>query len=221
MGALFLAPLYVAATVLSGSRGGILAGVVALLLLAPLVRRFSLGQLIFLWLTGAAAAYVIYTRFGGLVSSTIQDRIVDLTLNQKYSSGRGDLASGSISLFWENFWIGSGIGGFADYYGQGFTYPHNLVLQIAAEGGLAGCALFLFALGAVAAGSRAGRSSPLVMVFTAAFAQIFVASMFSGGYYDSRFLFIFGLAILATSPRAQDREGDSRRALRPTTGSSA
>ena len=70
------------------------------------------------------------------------------------------------------------------------TYPHNLILEIAAEGGV--IALLLFSLIIFVIIKRWFRPKTLENNFTFLLALLFFfASMFSGSIYDTRFMWIF------------------------------
>lgn len=192
-------PALLAATVASGSRGGILAGLVAVVLLLGLVVTMGPGRLLValaaVATTGAAALYLV----GDAVTRIAQGRIVTLTIQNGYTSGRGPLLEGAVELFLENPVLGAGLRAFAIEFGRGFTYPHNLVLHVAAEGGAVGVLLLLAFLGRFLLLAVGNRTSVDVRCWTAAAAVIFTSSMFSGDYYDTRFLWIFIVMAAAAS----------------------
>jgi O-antigen ligase len=143
----------------------------------------------------------------------IHTRNDSLTLQQHYDAGRTPLYHEAWRLFQQHPIVGTGLHGFEANYGYlvGFTYPHNLVLQVAAESGLLGsCALALVLLRT----ARTIRPRPSQGRLEAACAAcgllVFAASQFSGDYYDSRFCWIYlTLAVfLAHGPK-------SRRAATP------
>ena len=192
-------PLLVVATIASGSRGGMLAGLAGVAVLVPLFGRLKRSQMLAIFAILGIFAIVVYHQFSDLVDQTISGRIVDLTFQQRYSSGRGDLLSSAWTMTQEKPFLGWGIGGFADYYGEGFTYPHNLLLQASAEGGVLAVLFLCLSLGIFARAAWKGRTSVLSVAFTASAIVILVSSMFSGDYYDTRFLWIFMLVSLTFS----------------------
>ena len=195
--ALAFGPLMLIATVASGSRGGMLAGLVSLCVLALLMRRLrpfqiaaGLGLLI-------ACMFLVYEKFSDTVDQVVGGRIVQLTFEQGYTSGRGGLLNAALDLYNSHIVTGSGLRGFEEYYGQGFTYPHNLVLQTAAEGGSIGLVFLIVALSIFARRIVLHHHSQLALLFSAAATVIFVSSMFSGDYYDARFLWIFMIVAMS------------------------
>lgn len=204
--ALMSAPLMLAATVASGSRGGMLAAIVCLLVLLPLVKGLSVANLVLAGAVALAGSVVVFRRFGDIVTETARGRVVELTIEQGYTSGRGELLTTALQMFESRPLVGHGLRSFETTFGNGFTYPHNLVAQVAAEAGIVG----LLPLGAFLAvffgGAWRFSSSVTVRSMTAAALVIFTSSMFSGDYYDARFLWIFGLGIVAAA--WQSRYGD-------------
>ncbi|KRE43817.1 O-antigen ligase family protein [Knoellia sp. Soil729] len=219
---LVTAPVLLAATVASGSRGGMLAGILCLLVLSPLVTQLSPGKLIMSSIVAMAGSVAVFRRFGDVVTETVQGRVVELTLQQGYSSGRDDLLVVAGRMFEERPLSGYGLRSFATTYGNGFTYPHNLLAEVAAEAGLLGLLPLLIFLGMVVGVGWRNSGSIHVRCLSAATSVILTSSMFSGDYFDARFLWVFGLGVLAAGwaerhPAAQRSTGASRRPSRPTT----
>jgi len=194
-------PVFVGGAFLSGSRGGVLSlAVVALIGAVPLARRMSprlRGTLVVLGGSSAllAAFFINPTWF-----TALRDRFIQQTLVEQYDSGRSDILQGAWRLFTEYPVSGAGLDGYYGLVGQlaGWEYPHNLVMATAAEGGVIGLAALVCAL--VAAMATLWASRPLgadALGFGLCGAFMLVASMFSGDYYDSRFLWFFlGLAVI-------------------------
>lgn len=195
-----ISPVMIVATVASGSRGGMLAGLAGVAVLLPLLGHLRRSQLLAALGILLIFALVVYRRYADVVDQTISGRVVDLTLQQGYSSGRGRLVAAAWDMFEARPIAGWGLTGFADQYGQGFTYPHNMVLQALAEGG--SIALLFLAITFAVFLKAARRPNILGRVFTASATVIFVSSMFSGDYYDTRFLWIFMLLVIFTRPEA-------------------
>ena len=205
--ALVAGPVMLVATVVSGSRGGMLAGLVSICVLAPLARRLRPFQVVAGLALLVTCMVLVYQRFEDTVERVINGRIVELTLQQGYTSGRGDLFGSAWHLFLDHLFVGAGLRGFAEDYGQGFTYPHNLFLLVAAEGGLVGLTILLVVLVTLALHVLRHRGSTLTLLFTASASVIFTSAMFSGDYYDSRFLWVFMIVALRASAISNEPEG--------------
>ncbi|WP_435770436.1 O-antigen ligase family protein [Nocardioides sp. SYSU DS0651] len=195
-------PILLAATVASGSRGAMLAGVIASVVLLPVLRRATRGQVV--WALGSLAVgtTLVLLRYGDVVRSTIENRLLDLTFEQGYSSGRESLFSEALMLFASHPVTGVGLQGFQEQTQGPHPYPHNLVLQIAAEGGAVG--LIFLTIGLVAAvGILEGRwHDPMTVLFASCAVVVLTSAMVSGSYYDSRFLWVFlAVALHAASAR--------------------
>lgn len=223
--ALYGVPCFLAGALLSGSRGGLVAlGVVGIILLAVIRRtrmRGAVWVLIALLLAGATFVY--------LVSSSSRQFLVEryfvLTFQQKYTSGRGVYFTSALNLFESHPLVGIGVGGFEAL--TSLEYPHNLVLAVAAESGVVGLALLggSVVIATWSALQRSRRSVDSTFAVVAA-GGILVASMFSGGYYDSRFLWFFLAlaAYFASKPRSEsapvvwDEKAASSTVLERTSG---
>lgn len=194
-------PLFLYGAYLSGSRGGLLAlAVVVVLGAVPLARRMSrktVGTLVLSVVPVALLAPFLDWSWLGVM----RERFVEQTFQEGYDSGRTEILERALRLFDEHLWIGTGLDGFYALQG-GYTraeYPHNLVVASATEGGLIALGLVL---GALVAGFLAVRRLRPIGTDTLGFglAALFmlVAAMFSGDYYDSRFLWFFlGLAVIS------------------------
>jgi O-antigen ligase len=203
-------PAFLLGAFLSGSRGGLLALVVTLLVAAVGGARRLRGR----WLGGAAVGLVTLAALAAVlarsaVSSLVWTRFVEETFQQGYDSGRSAIATRALQLFGQHVWFGTGLDGFfpLQYPWPAAEYPHNLVLAGLTEGGVVGVVLLL---GALAAGGlavyRRRPVGPDAIGFSLAALLLFVASEFSGDYYDSRFLWFFlGLAVIAAGKNRRDR----------------
>ena len=198
-------PLMMAATLLSGSRGGMLAALVSILILTPIFRRVRLSRAISgLGVIALVLGYV-YSRLSVEIDEMIEQRIVVQTLEQNDSAGRGGLYGAAWQTFLDHPLFGAGLRGFEEATGR--TYPHNLFLQTAAEGGIAGLVLVSTALGVFVALAFRHRHLPFVLIFASAASVIFVSSMTSGDYYDVRFLWVF-IVIAGAQVRRDNLRGD-------------
>ena len=77
-----------------------------------------------------------------------------------------------------------------------YTYPHNLVLEVAHAGGLVGALLLLVALGLVArALLQSGLRHPAVAALAGAALFLLLSALVSGDFYDSRLIWLIGFAM--------------------------
>ena len=183
-------PLLVNMAILSGSRSGLLALAVSLaffLLIgmrgAAAVRRATIG---------VGCLVMILLSLPGVRSNVLpywQQRFVEESFQDRYDAGRFMLFAEAAEMFRDNPVWGVGLDGFRRLSVIG-EYSHNLFLQVSAEGGLIGLMLLVVALlGAIKAWSRRGSLEEQV-VFSLAL-LILSAQMFSGSYYDARYMWIF------------------------------
>lgn len=207
--AVALTPMMAVATILSGSRGAMLGTVTAILVLALTLRVRTWGRIV-LWLGAVSPIiFVFYTKFGGPVVRVVDERIYRLTLQERYSSGRGPLLAWARDMFLERPFSGWGLHGFEAIHGSssGFPYPHNFILQLAAEVGILGLVVFgAICLQTLLVLGRIPWRSPSVSVPLSCAVLVATASQFSGDYYDSRFAWAFLLISLSWHPpgNAQD-----------------
>lgn len=194
-------PFLAVSAVLSGSRGGLLAGAAVMLIgTIPIMRRLGVKRSV--W-TSTLTALVIwgFLVFGGTATMAfLQERFIQQTLIQGYSSGRVSISEQVIGLFQEHLWFGVGLDGYYGLLGQysGTEYPHNLFLASAAEGGLVGFTLVAAAVIALIRGALKRRPVSINTLFAWLVGiLLLVASQFSGDYYDSRMMwFFFVLAVV-------------------------
>lgn len=191
---LFIPPLAVA-TFLSGSRGGMVALAVAMLassgwLLRTLNRRLGVALLVFA-ASGAAALVFFRTQ----VEAMFAQRIVKLTLEERYSSGRGSLIPSAIEMFRSEPLFGWGIEGWKGTVGRSYSldYPHNLPVQLAAELGLVGLLFLALAIALYVREYVRMREAWRDVAFfsMSGFVLVLTASQVSGDYYDARMMWIY------------------------------
>lgn len=180
---------------LSGSRGAILASTVGVLVLLW-VHRVRPSRLALLGIAGAILVVLLatYTDVGQAALEMFRERVIRLTFEQEYDSGRSTLFDQAIAVGWSAPIYGDGLAGFAAH--SDFAYPHNIALEAWAEGGLVGLALLfatlVFPLRAIV--HRRGQHHALEL---AAFAALLASAQFSGDFYDSRGVLLFAvLAVL-------------------------
>jgi len=154
-------PFLIVALLASGSRGPVVALLVALVVFVGLVvqnrqlrRRLAQVGL------GVGAAVVIAAL---IVPSSAIDRSASFLFGDASglsSNGRTQLWDQALSLFYSHFWTGVGTGGFANYAPPAIFYPHSIVLEAAAELGVLGVAvLFAFLLLALRTAFRTWREA--------------------------------------------------------------
>ena len=194
--------LMIAATILSGSRGAMFSLFAGLVLLLPLALRNSrrtLGVVI----TLAALSGIVYAAFGNAIYQVIQDRVIILTLQQGYDSGRTNLQAIAWDMFHSRPITGWGIGSYGQIQGIADNYPHNFGIQTLAEAGTIGFCLMtaaiLVALLPLARQSVASWESSCLLAMSG---LVLVASLYSGGYYDTRLMWYFlGAGCFFAGPR--------------------
>lgn len=207
-GTLWSLPLFLFGAFLSGSRGGLLAlSLIALLGLQPVLRRLARRHRVAVLLSlGAGTAAV--TLFAPVdIRATLSARYIDQTIGQRYDSSRLEILGQAWRLFGDNLWVGSGLDGYYGVFGRfaSFEYPHNLLVAVGAEGGLIGVTLLLATLGAYTRALWTARPLPPLSLFAALAASFILgASMFSGDYYDARFLWFFAIISAATAAPAAE-----------------
>jgi O-antigen ligase len=186
---------------LSGSRGAMLASTVGVLVLLW-VHRIRPSRLLWLAIGGGVliALIAVYTQVGQAALAMFNERVVRLTIEQEYDSGRSTLYDQAVAIGWSAPLYGDGLGGFGTH--SEFDYPHNIVLEAWAEGGMLGTALLFAALAfpLLALVRRRGSDHALEI---AAFAALLASAQFSGDFYDSRGVLLFGLLAVLQDGRAK------------------
>lgn len=190
------APVLVLATVLSGSRGAMLTLLVGFaVILVPFLRRLRFRDMAPFLLVAAVAAFA-WGRLGSVVASVFELRFVELTFEQSHDSGRSPLYAAAWQMLLDRPVTGWGLGGFEASYGifHAETYPHNIFLQLGAEGGLVALGLFVVSL--VIALSRRAKTFPARTALALTLASL-TSAQTSGDYFDSRHIFL-SLLLCAT-----------------------
>lgn len=195
---LWTLPIFGAGTVLSGSRGGMATlGVVIAVGALPLLRRAGRSlrrRLALVTVLGGVGAVGL---FGPRLASLWRERFITQTLIERYDAGRTTLLDQAWELFLEHPVAGAGLDGFHAIHPQ-WAHAHNLLLSVGAEGGILGLVPLGGALITVVVVTWRNRPISAESLFMLlAGAAVLVASMFSGDFYDTRFMwFFFGLAII-------------------------
>jgi O-antigen ligase len=204
-------PFSIGMAILSGSRSGILALALSLtffLLIA--VRSTGAVRRVII---GLGCVLMILLSLPAVRSSVLpywQQRFVEESFEDRYDAGRFLLFTEAAGMFQENPVRGVGLDGFRRLSEIG-EYTHNLFFQVSAEGGSVGLILLVIALvNAVRGWSRRGSLEEQVIFCLALL--IFVAQMFSGSYYDARYMWIF-FGILWVLRESNDRGPEQSRRL--------
>jgi O-Antigen ligase len=184
-----MCPLFLLAAVLSGSRGGMLGLAVSLPVMLLTLRKRVRG--IWIAFLGVGVVLLVVSATPTLLSqlSTFwQTRYIDLTFNKGYTSSRNMLFAYAWSLFTHHPLAGVGLNGFQQ--ATGYIYPHNLVLNVACEGGLIGLTLLVIPFVIIV--SRIFCNNTLEQRTCLSISTFYlIANMFSGTYYDARFMWLF------------------------------
>jgi O-antigen ligase len=170
--------------VLSGSRGALLATTVGSFIYLIIDSRYRTRNLIAVGCLLIMTQFLVFsTEMGDRVLEMFRTRILDLTFERQYMSGREDLYAAAFELGLEHPWFGHGLSGFTILLG--YNYPHNIALELFSETGLVGVALLLcllFALLRFVVRHR-HHCDPAIW---GAFGLTLSSAMFSGDFYDSR-----------------------------------
>jgi O-Antigen ligase len=196
-------PLFLLAAVLSGSRAGLLAGVlVGGVALLRARRRLAAGPTLFAVSTTMAATALFWTHAPRSVTDLVDDRFVQQTVEQGYVSGRTTIWWETIELALHHPVIGAGLDGFYGLIGrvQDVEYPHQYVLAVAAEAGIVGLGLLFVSAVLWVVTVRRGGGHPAETGLTVASASfVAISSLFSGDYYDARLVWLFAALAAAIS----------------------
>lgn len=200
-------PAFLAAALASGSRGGILAAGAALLLFTGrfLPRWKEWTRMLVLVSCLVIAAAVVLPSVRQTVYSSIESRFIELTVRDRDTSSRSEIFQAAYTSFRRSPLRGEGMTGFYQTVGRiyDWDYPHNLFLSTAAEGGVLG--LILLSLALVSMRSRRVKVSDQVLVSSFIATYFLMASMFSGTYYDARYIWVFALIAVQLSSPTLDR----------------
>jgi O-antigen ligase len=205
---LLVVPLFLLAAVLSGSRGGLLAAAaVGGAALLRHRRRLRAGTVLAALIVLSIAVAITWALAPPAFISLFQDRFVQQTVEQHYTSDRTGILQSALQLAIQHPLIGAGLDGFYGLVGksQGIEYPHNYVLGVAAEGGLAGLGLLGAAVVLWVKTVRGGGGHPREAGLAMSVAvYVALSSLFSGDYYDSRLAWLFAAlaAAAAVTPAA-------------------
>jgi hypothetical protein len=214
---LWPAPLLLVCAVQSGSRGGMLALLFTLPVLAWALWTGSGFRRRPAWWLAAPLASALVVALAGVyvlsqpkVRGYVEERYM-VYAPSSYDPAEADfgnrdvLFSAAIEAFWERPAVGNGlspIGGFA----RVDAHPHNLVLATARDGGVLGLLLLGIPFAILAARLRKHLALEHRMAFVLGCFYL-CAAQFSGSYYDCRFLWLYFLIAMlpAAGPRLVGR----------------
>lgn len=219
---------------ISGGRGPLLATALPLLIPIALGIRMTSRKILYsptqlsvlVLLVAIAGAFAVYSGVTGLELKTIE-RLEQLTEGDLRGSAevRAEHYANAAKLWSEAPVLGQGAGSYPLLTGRGDVprYPHNLFLELMAEGGIVALGLF----GALVASALRGvsferlRRDPQAACAVMLFANGFCSAMLSADLPDNRamFMMIGVLALFAIRPagaaapaaaRPDSNEGDVR-----------
>lgn len=207
---LLFVPLFASITLLSGSRGGLLALVVGATIFLYFISRYQISKLLILFPSLAIGSLFVWfnSSIYELVVYTWTERIYHLTFVQKYTTRRDILFDTAWYMFESKPILGNGLYAFAIQGGTEVDYPHNLFLEAASEGGLVALSLLLTALVIISFKVRSLRSLEQQAMWSLGILY-FIASQFSGSLYDTRFMWVFWAICLTAIHR--DKKLDAMR----------
>ncbi len=192
---------------LSGSRGALVAFLLAVLPL--MILRRAKRQYIVGYLTVFAVVLLLITStpVGDSARAMYEHRVRHLLLEKQYTSGRALLYTQALQFAAEHPIVGSGLNSFRAAY---LLHPHNMFLEALCEGGLVALVLLILGLGFTAYALLSLKTYTAVLA--ASLILLFVHAQVSGDIYGYRGLFFFAVMILATS-RVEDSLQNTRRAI--------
>lgn len=188
----------------TGSRGaftGFLIGLLVLLVVRRMnVRLIAIGAIVIL-----SFEYLFKVMLDADTIESIGERWLVTTLEEGYLSARDVLLAEAYKLWLERPVFGGGLDSF-EYYTLGLDrYPHNLVMQMAQEGGIVAALLLLAWIVHVVASSWHGRNH-YTEIGLSMTALIFGCALFSGDFYDARLIFIFGVLTISSADIEASRQ---------------
>lgn len=188
----------------TGSRGaftGLLVGLLALFVVRRMnVKLIGIGAIVIL-----SFGYLFKLIPDADVIEAIEERWVVATLEEGYLSLRDVLLEYAYELWLERPVFGGGLDSFG-YYTLGLdVYPHNLIMEVAQEGGIVGALLLLAWIVHLILNSWNGRNH-YTEIGLSMTALIFGCALFSGDFYDSRLMFIFGVLTISSADIGASRQ---------------
>ena len=180
----------------TGSRGAF-AGLVIGLLALLVIHRMSVKLMV----SGAIVIFSFEFLFKLILNADaieyIDERWLVSTLEEGYLSARDVLLAEAYRLWLERPFFGGGLDSF-EYYTGLDRYPHNLVMEIAQTGGIVG-ALLLVAWAFHLIRKSWYERNYYTEIGLSMTALLFGCASFSGDFYDSRLIFIFGVLTISSA----------------------
>ena len=191
----------------TGSRGafaGLLIGLLALLVVRRMnVRMIGIGAIIVL-----SFGYLFKVILDLERIELIEERWLVMTLEEGYVSHRDVLFAEAYRLWLERPVFGGGLDSFVHYTFGLDRYPHNLVMEVAQVGGIVAALLLLAWFVHVILNSWHVRNH-YTEIGLSMTVLIFGCALFSGDFYDSRLMFIFGVLTISSADTAASRQVSS------------
>ncbi len=181
-----------------GSRGGLLSSAMAGITYLAFANMGLPRKVVLIGsLVVVGTATLMMTSAGHKAYAVFESRIIETTLENRHLSERDSLWTDAIAMTKQHPVWGAGLN---SYRASSWTYPHNFVLEMAAEGGGIAIGLFLLAIFTWLAQLRhTWRGVPRESL--AGWVLLFTAAQTSGDIYDSRGVFI--LLTLTAAPAMQ------------------
>lgn len=189
-------PLLIIAAMGSGSRGGVISLAISLLYLTIFVlpRYFEWSTLLPAGFVLGLLLWIGYVNIADSeLFSTFENRYITLT-ETRYLSGRDTGMISAWYIFLDNPWIGAGLTSY-ETLSNIFTYPHNLLLHVASEGGVLGLLPLLACLFLLVYRWFQPRSVEHDFILAICLLYL-LSSQISGQIYDARFIWFYGLAYM-------------------------
>lgn len=193
-------PVLLLEMALSGSRAAFLGLVVGLAILWVFRKRLSTGSpfgwgALLLLIAVGAAVFAVGLSWAPtreiIVDFVVSNLVIDPAASQAqglYLADRDLIFASAWKHFLDYFYTGSGLGSYTGPFGE--QYPHNLVLNFADDAGLGAIVVFLALLAWPVLRLMRGRGS-LAILALANTGFYAVVSLFTGTYYDARFIWVF------------------------------
>ncbi len=188
----------------TGSRGafaGFLVGLLTLLLVRRMnVRLIGIGAIVIF-----SFVYLFKVILNADTIEYIDERWFVTTVEEGYLSARDVLLAEAYRLWLDCPVFGGGLDSF-EYYTFGLDrYPHNLVMEIAQAGGIVAALLLLAWIVHLILNSWHGRNH-YTEIGLSMTALVFGCASFSGDFYDSRLMFIFGVLTISSADIRASRQ---------------
>ena len=185
--------------VLSGSRGALLSQIVGIGTLV-LFMKSSMSTRVTVIFAGAMVGLcvLLFTEFGEKALLMFENRVLKQTVEQGHMAGRETLYWSAIEIGTAEPIFGNGLNTFRAWFD---IYPHNIFLELFAETGAVGIALFLVLI-AVSLRPALAPDMELEVAFFSLWLGLLAAANFSGDLFDSRLVFLF-LPLLVRAKRGE------------------